>query len=181
MAPNPSTNEDRFRQIWDGDSETDCVEVCRDLQKAGIEYRTTQHQVSRTSRMGVEWKFKVYVLNLDYQSAKRALGLGEQTKGDDSVFEMEEKTATDSDFNHDYKARSRAYLNYWDSELATVEVGSQPPTDESSMVELSLTENLIHYRVKHLKNGARKYFVHAEDEARAREIIREIKTGDPPS
>ena len=181
MASNAPTNEDRFRQVWYGDSETDCVEVCRDLQKAGIEYRTTQQPVSRTSRMGVEWKFTIYVLDSDYQSAKRALGFGEQTESDDSVFEIEEKTATDSDFNQDYEARSRAYLNHWDSELATVEVGSQPPTDESSTVELSLTENLIHYRVEHLKNGARRYFVHAEDEARAREIVREIKTGDPPS
>jgi len=131
--------------------------------------------------MGVEWKFKICVLDSDYQSAKRALGFEEQTESDDSVFEIEEKTATDSGFNQDYEARSRAYLNHWDSELATVEVGSQPPTDESSTVELSLTENLIHYRVEHLENGARRYFVHAEDEARAREIVREIKTSDPPS
>ena len=89
--------------------------------------------------MGVEWKFKICVLDSDYQSAKRTLGFGEQTDSDDSVFEIEEKTATDNDFNQDYEARSRAYLNHWDPELATVEVGSQPPTDESSTVELSLT------------------------------------------
>ena len=81
MEQSTPINEDRFRQVWDGDSETDCVEVCHDLQKAGIEYRTTQQPVSRTSRMGVEWKFKVYVLNSDYQSAKRVLGVGEQTEG----------------------------------------------------------------------------------------------------
>jgi len=131
--------------------------------------------------MGVEWKFKVYVLNSDYQSAKRVLGVGEQTEGDDSVFELTETTAADSDFNQDYPSRSRAYLKRWDSKSFTVDVGSLPPTDESSMVELSLTENLIQYRVDHLPNGARKYFVHAKDEARAREIFREIKTGDPPS
>jgi len=181
MGPSTPINEDRFRQLWDGDSETDCVEVCRDLQRVGIEYRTTQQLVSRTSRMGVEWKFKVYVLDSDYQSAKRALGYGEQTESDDSVFELEETIGTNSDFNQDYAARSRAFLRRWDPQGATVEVGSLPATDESSTVELSLTENLIHYRVEHLTNGARKYFVHAEDEARAREIFREIKTGDPPS
>ena len=83
--------------------------------------------------------------------------------------------------NQEYGARSQAYLNEWDSKRATVEVGTQGPSDESSIVELSLKENLIHYRVEHLKNGARKYFVYAEDEPRAREIFREITAGDPPS
>ena len=181
MPPKLPQDEDPFRQVWDGDSETDCVEICRDLQKAGIEYRTDQQPVSRSIRMRVDWKFKVYVLASDYQTARRALGLVEETESDDSVFAIEEKTGTGGDLNQDYGARSRAYLNKWDSKLASVEVGTQCPSDESSIVELSLKENLIHYRVEHLKNGARKYFVHAEDEPRAREIFREITAGDPPS
>jgi hypothetical protein len=92
MAPKLPKDEDHFRQVWDGDSETDCVEICRDLQKAGIEYRTDQQPVSRSSRMGVDWKFKVYVLASDYQTATRALGPVEETESDDSVLEIEEKT-----------------------------------------------------------------------------------------
>ncbi len=30
-----------FRVVWDGDSETDCVEACRELQLAAIEYRVS--------------------------------------------------------------------------------------------------------------------------------------------
>ena len=180
MAPKPPKDEDRFRQVWDGDSETDCVEICRDLQKAGIEYRTDQQPVSRSSRMRVDWKFRVYVLASDYQTARRALGPVEDTERDDSVFEIEEKSGTGGELK-DYGARSQAYLNEWDSKRAIAEVGTQGPSDETSIVELSLKENLIHYRVEHLENGARKYFVHTEDEPRAREIFREITAGDPPS
>lgn len=180
MAPQLPKGEDRFRQVWDGDSETDCVDICRDLQKAGIEYRTDQQPVSRTSRMGVEWKVWVYVLASDYQTARRALGYVEETESDASVFEIEE-TGTGGDLNKEYEAKSHDFLNKWNAKRATVEIGAQGPMDESSIVELSLTENLIHYRVEHLENGARKYFVQPEDEAKAREIIREIKAGDPPT
>jgi hypothetical protein len=179
MAAKLPRDEGRFRQVWDGDSETDCVEICRDLQEAGIDYRTDQLPVSLSGRMGVEFHFKVYVLASDYEAARRALGL-DQTEVDDSVFEIKEKAGTDSDSQEEYGARSQDYLNEWDPKQATVEVGAQRPGDESSIVDLSLKENLIHYRVEHLENGGRKYFVHPEDEARAREIFREIRAGDPP-
>src|ERR1700676_1726201 len=74
MPPKLPKDEDRFRQVWDGDSETDCVDICRNLQKTGIETRADQQPVSRSSRMGVDWKFKVYVWASDYQTARRALG-----------------------------------------------------------------------------------------------------------
>jgi len=180
MAPQLPKGADRFRQVWDGDSEMDCVDICRDLQKAGIEYRTDQQPVSRTMRMGVEWKFRVYVLTADYENARRALGYGEETENDESVFEIKE-TGTGGDLNQEYEAKSHGFLNKWDVKRATIEIGAQSPMDESSIVELSLTENLIHYRVEHLANGARKYFVQPEDEGKAREIIREIKEGDPPT
>ena len=180
MAAKLSKDEGRFRHIWNGDSETDCVEICRDLQEAGIDYRTDQLPVSLSGRMGAEFEFKVYVLASDYQVARRALGL-DQAVVDDSVFEIEEKTGTAADLEQQYGARSRAYLIEWDPKRATVEVGAQGPSDESSIVELSLKENLIHYRIERLENGGRRFFVHAEDEARAREIFREIRAGDPLS
>jgi hypothetical protein len=88
---------------------------------------------------------------------------------------------TGGDLNREYGKSSRAYLKSWDASQATVEIVTQGPKDESSIVGLSLKENLIHYRVEHLESGARKYFVHPEDEARACEIICEIKAGDPPT
>jgi hypothetical protein len=67
----------KFRVVWDGDSETDCVEICRELQLAEIQYRVSQQPVSRSSRMRVIWKFEVTVLDSDYRLAKEALGFGE--------------------------------------------------------------------------------------------------------
>lgn len=34
MAHKLPRDEVRFRQVWDGDSETDCVDICRDLPPA---------------------------------------------------------------------------------------------------------------------------------------------------
>ena len=50
--------------------------------------------------------------------------------------------------------------------------------DISSGVAMALKENLIHCRVDH-RDGVRKTFVMPEDEARAREIVREIVEGLP--
>ena len=140
MAAKLPKDEDHFRQVWDGDSETDCVEICRDLQKAGIEYRTDQQPVSRSSRMRVNWKFKVYVLASDCQTARRALGPVEETESDDSVFEIEEKTGTGGDLNQEYRARSQAYLNEWDSKRATVASWKARPRDEGILDRRTFAE-----------------------------------------
>lgn len=68
-------NKEAFRIIWDGDSETDCVEVCGELKRAGIVYRVAQQPVSRSIRMGVNWRFQVVVLDCGYESARAAWGL----------------------------------------------------------------------------------------------------------
>ena len=74
----------------------------------------------------------------------------------------------------------RAYLKHWLPEDAIVEIFSQNAADTSSIVELSLRENLIRYRCDLQKDGSRKFFVLPEDEYRAREIVHEIKDGTPP-
>jgi len=51
-----------FRLFWTGDDETDCVEICRDLMSAGVEYRVSQEPVGLSGRMGVTWRFEIGVL-----------------------------------------------------------------------------------------------------------------------
>jgi hypothetical protein len=176
-------NKEQLRRVWDGNSETDCVEVCRELQRAGIDFSTTQRPVSRSSRMGVVWRFDVYVSSLDYPSARRVLGIeeGNEKESRDATFEIKESTAPVTELDPESQTRVEAYLNRWNPGDATVEVGARDASDESSIVELSLRENLIHYRLERLENGKRKYFVRAEDERRAREILREIERGEPSS
>jgi hypothetical protein len=130
--------------------------------------------------MGVVWRFEVAVPNSDYGLAREALGLGvEGDAAEDQGFEIEESTApiTEAGSRED-KTRADVYLRHWRPEDATAEVWSQGASDTSSIVELSLRENLVHYRLDCTKNGTRKFFVLPEDEPRAREILRQIERGE---
>jgi|SRR5882757_2648063 len=176
-----SESSETFRVVWGGDSETECVEACRELQLAAIEYRVSQQPVSRSSRMGVIWKFEVMVLGSDYELAKEALGLGEDgNETEEQEFEIEENTSPISqETSRQNQQKALSYLRKWRPDDANVEVWTQNAS-EPSIVELSLTENLIHFRLERANNATLKYFVLPEDEYRAREILREIKNGDPP-
>lgn len=182
-APSGGTWGGALRVVWTGDSETDCVEICRDLQLAGIEYRVSQTPVGLSGRMGVSWKFAIGVSSSDYEAAKSALGLDVQVnRSTDENFELRETaTTTDGARPGEAEVRGGAYLRRWRPEDATVKVWSQSASDTSSIVELSLTENLIHYRIERGKDGMRQYFVLPEDEFRAREILRQIEKGEPPA
>jgi hypothetical protein len=171
---------DNFRVFWTGDSETDCVEVCRDLISAGIEYRVSQQPVGLSGRMGVDWKFKIGVPRSQFKLAKQAAGWAVEKAPDDQGFELNADSPITVGNSHEGEPKAGEYLKRWSPEDATVEVWSQRPTDGSSIIELSLKENLIHYRVDREGTGTRKYFVHPEDETRAREILRQIEKGEPP-
>lgn len=174
-------NNETLRIVWDGDSETDCVEICKELQTAGIEYKVSQRVVSKSTRMSVNWSFKVAVQNSDYRLAREALGLeidGKQVE--DQEFEIEESAAPIGVSQSNSPVKVDTYLKHWDPEKATVEVWSQDASNRSSIVSLSLTENLIHFRLERLDDGRRKFYVLPEDVDRAREILHEIEDGEPP-
>jgi hypothetical protein len=133
--------------------------------------------------MGVSWKFAIGVSNSDYEAAKRALGLDVQLNGSaDEDLELRDTAATTDGAGPDEaKVRARAYLRRWRPEDATIKVWSQSASDTSSIVELSLKENLIRFRIERGKDGMRQYFVLPNDEFRAREILRQIERGEPPA
>jgi hypothetical protein len=171
---------DGFRVFWTGNSETDCVEVCRDLQSAGIEYRVFQTPMGLLGKMGVSWKFEIGIARSQFAMAKQAAGWAVEEEPDDQGLELSEGRAMAVENSHGYEPNASAYLKRWSPEDATVEVWSQRPSDKSSIIDLSLRENLVHYRVDRDRTGTRKYFVLREDEARVREILRQIEKGEPP-
>jgi hypothetical protein len=181
--PSGETWGGALRVVWTGDSEADCVETCRDLQLAGVEYRVSQTPVGLRGRMGVSWKFAIGVSSFDYEAAKRALGLDAQANGSaDENLELRDTAATTDGARPDEaEVPTRAYLRRWRPQDATIKVWSQSASNTSSIVELSLTENLIRYRIERGKDGTRQYFVLPKDEFRAREILRQIQRGEPPA
>lgn len=182
-TPSDGIRAGALRVVWTGDSETDCVEICRDLQLADIEYRVSQTPVGLRGRMGVSWKFAIGVSSFDYDAAKRALGLDVQANDStDENLELRDTAANaDGTRPDEAEVRAGAYLRRWRPEDATIKVWSQSASDTSSIVELSLKENLIRYRIDRGKDGMRQYFVLPKDELRAREILREIESGEPPA
>jgi hypothetical protein len=129
--------------------------------------------------MRVTWSFQVGVPDGDYERARRALGLN---AGEDEIkeqtFEIQESPISQSD--PDEEARAASYLKPLVQNEATEEVWSQNPSDNSSIAELALKENLIRYRIHRTENGTRKFFVLVKDKLRAGEILRQIKSGEPP-
>jgi hypothetical protein len=68
----------------------------------------------------------------------------------------------------------------WHPEDADREIWNGGTQEQAVMIEASLRENNIHARVDDLDDGPRNIFVMREDEARAKEIVREIEEAAPP-
>jgi hypothetical protein len=177
------------RLIWKGNNQAACVFLCRRLMKADIPYKVDQIPESRNFLMRVKWRYDIGVPETDYERAKELLGIeGEfadtcYDMDDDNDDEREEGDLVESliasNSPPDPEIRNDSYLESWYPEDATVEIWSQDGDDISFGVEMALRENLIHCRWD-VHDGVRKAFVMPEDEARAREIVREIIEDAPP-
>jgi hypothetical protein len=170
------------RSVWEGDSETECVDACRILLREGVRYRVNQSVESRGMRMGVNWKYQIRVPAADYEKTRKLLGY-EEEDGTEQVTETEYEAAMElparddlpvEDVHGDWKPKG------WYPEDATLEVWSGNTKESGSVVEMSLKENRINYRVTLEDNELMRVYVLPEDELRAREIVREIVEGAPP-
>jgi hypothetical protein len=174
-----------LRTVWKCKEEKECVALCRELLREGIEYRVVQIPESRYIRMEVDWRYEIAVQAVDYERAREVLGIDDQSADGAPAKESVEHEAGDEplpqpdDSPPDEPVRNDSYLKAWYPEDATVEVWSGVTSDFPTGVELALKENLIHSRSE-LYAGQGKVFVMPEDEARAREIVREIIENSPP-
>jgi hypothetical protein len=173
------------RIIWIGDSESDCVALCQLLKKSDIPYDVAQQVKEERGRMEVAWRYELGVSAADEERAKDLLQLPEK------VVEWNSETPAEEDENQalleypegigsdaDEPRRRRDYLKAFYPEDAAVEIWQAGPEGDSG-VQAALQENYIRVRVAPQSDGSRKLFVLPEDEAAAREIVREI-AGDSP-
>lgn len=173
------------RVIWIGDSESDCLEQCQELKEAEIPYEVAQLVKEHTRGMSVTWRYELAVSSADEQRSKELLQLPEK------VVEWNSDTPEEEDENQalleypeglgsdeDEARRRRDYLKVFYPEDASVEIG-QVRGEGDSGIESALKENYIRVRVEPQSDGSKKLFVLPEDEAAAREILREID-GDSP-
>jgi hypothetical protein len=170
--PEESTqSREQLRKVWSGDSQSDCLELCQQLKDAGITYEVSQIPLGPRSGMRVDWRFEIKVPHSLCDQARQLLN-----ENPDEIVEL----SPDPHLTEQDDAARRTYLRELHPEDAIVEILSKKHEDESSIVELSLDTNLIRFRSERQDDGTVKLFVLPEDESRAREIVRQIKEGEPP-
>ena len=170
---------EKLQSIWEGENGQDCAAVCGRLRSAGIPYKVNQIVVSHAPRMNVDWKFQICVQPSDLEEAKNIANYNVL----DFTDSEEDQAITELPAHEDRPVESvRGDWNppNWFPEDATAEVWQGGPGDSGWMLEMAFKENRINYRVDLESDDLKRLFVMPEDEARAREIVREIVEGTPP-
>lgn len=151
---------------------------CSELRNAKIPYEAFRHQLRAFA--DADGNYRIAVLPKFVERARKVIEHGNLDDGDgpgvDPEMELaaqDDKPPTDVDDEH---------LDWSDEapDDATVEVATAPTRDVADMMVLALRESDIESRITILPDGARKIFVTRHDESRAREIVREVESGDPP-
>jgi len=182
-SPPGDPNEDPFCSFWKGTDARICTELCTVLEEAGIPHKTI-HREDHLFNFASVVPYEVGVPASLYERAetavKEAFGAAEQTFDEALLLPAPDGPQADIGTG---RAQAISDANEWLGqrypEDATVEVwsGAEPGTRE--MIEMSLQENDLVSRSEE-DAGQAKVFVLPEDQARAKEIVREIVEGEPP-
>lgn len=185
LPQEPEQAGEADRIIWLGDDQERCVAFCLRLKDAGIRYRVTEGMKSRDTRMSVTWKYELAVSTEDEKQAKELLELPETVVEENSELTEEDQDQALMEWPEGDEStpgtvrEGSSYLGSWYPEDATVEVFTETPTFTSDMIQMSFKENEIRARIEVQEDGFKKVFVLPEDEAAAREIVREIVEDKP--
>ncbi|MGB6198730.1 MAG: hypothetical protein WA871_03000 [Candidatus Acidiferrales bacterium] len=171
-GPAETLSDADLRSVWGGEDQEEFASVCAQLKGAEIPFRVNQR--AREWVTGLGQYFEIGVPANRYEQAKEIVG-GDGT-GNASAIELpaedDEPEPTESTEEWESKA--------WFPEDASAEIWSGKGEERASMIEASLRENNIRARTEIAGNGAGKVFVVPDDEARAKEIVREIDDATPP-
>ena len=169
--------------VWSGQDQQECVFWCQALKAAGILFTVNQRR-NQIWGTGMNEPYEIAVLS-DFAARARSEIASQQwpPQGEEEQQRLTGFPEEEDDASPPLK-EPRDYAP-WFPEDATVEIFSEATDKEEEkkawMIEISLRENLIHSRTDEVGDGSRKVFVLPEDEARSREIVREITTASPPA
>src|ERR1700722_4591671 len=143
-----------LRDVWSGENQNDCVVTCEQLRNAGIPYKVIQHK--KQFLKGVDEHYEISVPSEFYDPAKKLANSDRvdfsDEPADQAIMEIPanvrkpDTTELAKDWNR----------HKGDFENATVELQFRNEPEYASMIESSLQENYINYRVDVLDNGSRK-------------------------
>ena len=169
-----------LREVWTGDDEQACVDICRELSDALILFHVAQS--SWQLFKGMEQAFRIRVPVDSYDQAKEIIGKGgfdlPANAEDQDIAEL---PAEDDDAASSEEADDDWDPDRWNPEDASVEVWCEKDAQNTGMVASALRENHIHVRTDTVDDGSQKLLVLQDDAGRAHDIVGEIKDGRPPT
>jgi hypothetical protein len=178
--------EEELTTLWECADQAECVGVCQDLRTADIPYHVDEIVSEKTTGMRVTFHYRILISRGDLERAKKLLGIDAEQKRIPSTDNEDEETVDPAAELADAgeplaedSVRRERYLDPWYPEDATVEVWSHEASERPSGIERALDANYIHCRCDSDESGGKKLFVRSEDEALAREIVRETVEGTP--
>jgi hypothetical protein len=169
--------EDPFCSFWTGDDPRVHAELCELLGKEGIPYETIRrqdHLFNWNTRTAFEIGVPFSLFGRAEAAVKDAYGADDEQASASVAASPELPESTEPS-----ETRPGWEPGNWFPEDATSEIwaGDQPEMGE--LLAASLRENQIHSRLVDA-GGTHKLFVMPEDDARARELVREVVEGVPP-
>jgi hypothetical protein len=170
-------SEASLETVWSSEDQAECVWICRRLKSANIPYLV--REPDRQFLTGPKREFVIVVSQSHSQAAKEIIDEGkfDFTDSEEDQAVMEIPTRDDrplEEVHGDWNPHG------WFPEDATLEIWNGDSKKSGSMIEMSLKENRINYRVELQREELKKVYVLPVDETRAREIVREIVEGAPP-
>jgi len=199
----PAGVDDSFVLVWAGSDQQKHAEVRELLQGENIDARTVRGE-DHLIFANTHPPFEVYVPAALGAKAKEVLQQPEnasqeesQQLEDSAAFELPAEDDAPTDENDD--GDSRRQQAGWHPEDATVEIWAGPDAELADMIAMCLRENQINYRsgsatgeesdepqasnapeeTSAAETGMERLFVLPEDEARGKEIVREILDAKP--
>jgi len=193
--PAPQPDEDPFCSIWQGDDSRIHAELCSILDDVGVLHRTARRQdhlfnLSNYPAFQIGVPYSMYekaeaaiaeAFDLDASGPNAAEALSPPlllTETRRSIRKLPSTLTPASDENIPGPPTDGG-LSEGSREEAAAEVWCGDDTSVRDMLIASLRENQINVRQEN-EGGKSSLFVVAENEARAREIVREIVEGAPP-
>src|SRR5260370_31997969 len=189
------SDEDPFCSFWKGDDARIHAELCSVLDDTGIPHKTVRRQdhlfnLSNYPAFQIGVPFSMYetaeavvkeAFDLEDSDprAGEALSVPPLISETSRSFRKLPSTLTPPSDENIPGPPTEGNLSDALSEEATVEIWSGDDSSLRNMLIASLRENQIGVRQENT-GGKRSLFVAAEDEKRAREIVREIVEGAPP-
>lgn len=174
--------EDPFCSFWKGNEARVCAELCTVLDEAGIPHKTV-HRRDHLFNLNNQSSYELGVPASLYEKAefavKDAFGTDEET-GQDAVplLPAPDRELVGLASLPDAIADANEWLGPRYPEDATMEVWSGEDLDAKEMIEMSLRENDLVWRAEE-ESGKHKIFVLPENDARAKQIVREVIEGTP--